>query len=452
MGLRTFPGGRPHRSDLGRPGPARGGFGANQAEPKLPPRSAPPARQPLGWARAERALRASPGRGPSSVLARATCAESRGFPRRLQPPRGGRDNSASGRTTGPDPRGSRPRGGSQTPQAPPGRWRPRPEADVRKRTRRPRPQGAARRGWALDAGSRPWGREGATAEVGPRAGDGAAPGSQGARLRGVPETVSACRQVESSPGQVWTGASRTNLLRATSGNFLKRNTDRFGFSVHFYQFGKVTKGVRTARPLQAGGTGPVAQWPETPTGPAFSSGCSQVHCENLPGVGVCTEQTPSLQVPGCLQSAVVGEAGEICMDLDFPWNDPVLMVTVVSHPAGLVGPGSISDRKAVVASRWRTRGADLPPLGFDFLDFLWATLREPRCSQPALEGAFVLGAGRNSEISGGSSAVAQHSLALKGNSDQWRWLPHPTQQPGFCLNYLGSWPCLAWSCPAANNI
>ena len=79
------------------------------------------------------------------------------------------------------------------------------------------------------------------------------------------------------------------------------------------------------------------------------------------------------------------------MGLDFPWSDPVLMVTVVSHPAGLVGPGSVGDREAVVALRWRTSGAYLPPLGSDFL---WAALREPRCSQPALEGAFVLGGGR----------------------------------------------------------
>ena len=110
---------------------------------------------------------------------------------------------------------------------------------------------------------------------------------QGARLRGVPGTVSGCRQAESNPGQAWTGASRTNLLRATAGNFLKENIDRFGFSVHSCHFGKDTKGVRTTRshlwcpatPLQgAGGTGIVL---DLTTGPAFPAGCSQVHCENL---------------------------------------------------------------------------------------------------------------------------------------------------------------------------
>lgn len=77
------------------------------------------------------------------------------------------------------------------------------------------------------------------------------------------------------------------------------------------------------------------------------------------------------------------------MDVDFSWSDPVLMVTVVSHPAGLVGPGSVSDREAVVALRWGTSGADIPTPGSDFL---WVTLWEPRCPQPAL------GAGGGQEL------------------------------------------------------
>ena len=98
------------------------------------------------------------------------------------------------------------------------------------------------------------------------------------------------------------------------------------------------------------------------------------------------------------------------------WKDPVLMmVTVASHPAVLLGPGSASDRDAVVALRFRTSGADSLPLGSDFL---WAALREPRSSQPALEGALELGVERSPEVSRGSSTVPRHSLALKGSRDQ----------------------------------
>lgn len=63
----------------------------------------------------------------------------------------------------------------------------------------------------------------------------------------------------------------------------------------------------------------------------------------------------------------------------------------------------------------RPSGADLPPLGSNLL---WVTLSEPRHIQSALEDTYVLGVKRNSEVSRGSSAVPQHCLTLKGNSDQ----------------------------------
>lgn len=76
------------------------------------------------------------------------------------------------------------------------------------------------------------------------------------------------------------------------------------------------------------------------------------------------------------------------MDLDSLWKGPVPVVTVVSHPAGSVGP-----------------------------DLLQVTLSEPRYAQPA-RGHFPRGVERNTEDRRGSSTIRQHCLVLKGNGDQ----------------------------------
>ncbi|XP_045676977.1 collagen alpha-1(I) chain-like [Phyllostomus hastatus] len=227
LGLRTFRGPSSVLTRLRARSPAGslGGSGPRAAGRGTAPRAVPPGQTRGGAAREAVAGRPRPRPAGGGPAQRPTCGKERAGRARKGPRGGGR--------------------GVRTPLPPTGCGA----------AGRAQPGGRLavllshlHRGWALDAGSGPWGREGAATEVGPRAGDGAAPGSQGARLRGVPGTVSGRRRAESSPGQAWTGASRTNLLRATSGNFLKENIDRFGFSVHFCHFGKDTKGVRTARP------------------------------------------------------------------------------------------------------------------------------------------------------------------------------------------------------------
>lgn len=201
---------RCYRRDPGRPGPARGGCEGKSGAT----RSAPPARPPGGWARAARAVRVSCSRGPSPVPAPATCAESRGFPGRHGPPRGGRGTAPRavppGRAGGGAAREAaarrpkpRPAGGGPAPRPTCGKERtgraregPRGGGRGVRTPLAPTGCGAAGRAWpgrqlavgllylhtgrAPGAGAGPWGREGfaAAAEVGPGAGDGPALGSQ----------------------------------------------------------------------------------------------------------------------------------------------------------------------------------------------------------------------------------------------------------------------------------
>lgn len=102
----------------------------------------------------------------------------------------------------------------------------------------------------------------------------------------------------------------------------------------------------SARLPEVGGT----WWsPRLSAGPAFSAGCSQVHGKRLLAV-VCA-QGP--RVPGCRRQALssphaeVGDSGSrVCSwqrgrgdscGLGRPF--PVLVVTVLSHPAGGAGDG-----------------------------------------------------------------------------------------------------------------
>lgn len=104
--------------------------------PRSPGRPATALRGSAGSAGPMCVRRAWPGyvhRSPACSRELRAHGEGRGAPRAV-PPAG--------------PAGEPPRtAAARRPQAPPGRWRPRPEADVRKGTRPPRPRGAARR-WA----------------------------------------------------------------------------------------------------------------------------------------------------------------------------------------------------------------------------------------------------------------------------------------------------------------
>lgn len=82
------------------------------------------------------------------------------------------------------------------------------------------------------------------------------------------------------------------------------------------------------------------------------------------------------------------------------WKDPVLVATVLSHPTGSAGDG-----EAVAALGLRTLVFSGSPGGHSCIG------------------------GEKAEASRGSSAVPQHSLALKSSSDQSQWSSH---QAGSC--------------------
>ncbi|XP_044895707.1 translation initiation factor IF-2-like [Felis catus] len=97
----------------------------------------------------------------------------------------------------------------------------------------------------------------AAAEFGQRAGDGPASGLQVPGCAELPGRSSERCQAEGSLGQATgvvvrplalrTGAPTTGLLRAISGNFLKEDGAKFGFSVHFCLLNKAAKRVGMRR-------------------------------------------------------------------------------------------------------------------------------------------------------------------------------------------------------------